>query len=121
MTKIENEQQYEALMKRVEYLMMNLSDDLPADDPRMVELSILGNMVADYSDAHYSVGEPTLIETIRLRMYERGLNQTALASLLGISPSRVSELLSGKKEPTLRVGRLMAQKLDIDPAIILGV
>jgi HTH-type transcriptional regulator/antitoxin HigA len=33
----------------------------------------------------------------------------------------VSEILTGKSEPTLKIGREMSQKLNIDPAIILGV
>lgn len=40
--------------------------------------------------------------------------------LLG-HPSRISEYLSGKKEPTLPQARVISQKLNIDPAIVLGV
>jgi len=39
--------------------------------------------------------------------------------LLGVSPSRVSEYLNGKSDPTLKVDKLLHQKLDIDPDIIL--
>lgn len=34
---------------------------------------------------------------------------------------RVEELLSGKKEPTLLQARAISRKLDIDPAVVLGV
>jgi transcriptional regulator with XRE-family HTH domain len=54
-------------------------------------------------------------------MYEMGLTQAALSKLLGINPSRVCEYLSGKKEPTLHQARVISQKLNIDPAIVLGV
>lgn len=54
-------------------------------------------------------------------MYEMGLTQDSLAKLIGVSPSRVYDYLSGKSEPTLKVGRLISQKLDIPPAIVLGV
>ena len=40
---------------------------------------------------------------------------------IGVIPSRISDYLSGKSEPTLKVGRLLSHKLDIDPAIVLGV
>jgi len=33
---------------------------------------------------------------------------------LGVSPSRVSEYLSGKSEPTLKVARDLNKKLNID-------
>jgi HTH-type transcriptional regulator/antitoxin HigA len=54
-------------------------------------------------------------------MYEMGLTQIALSKLLDINPSRICEYLSGKKEPTLPQARVISQKLNIDPAIVLGV
>ncbi len=121
MTKIENEMQYLAALKRVEELMLGLPEDTPAEDPRMVELTLLGNLVADYDEEHYPIGKPSLIDVIKLRMYEMGLTQVALSKLLGINPARICEYLSGKREPTLRQARTISQKLNIDPAIVLGI
>ncbi|MDE6410160.1 MAG: helix-turn-helix domain-containing protein [Muribaculaceae bacterium] len=121
MTKIENELQYQITLKRVEELMLNLPEDTPAEDPRMVELTLLGNLVADYDEEHYPIGKPSLISVIKLRMYEMGLNQASLSKLLGINPARISEFLSGSREPTLPQARSISQKLNIDPAIVLGV
>ncbi|MDE6813636.1 MAG: helix-turn-helix domain-containing protein, partial [Duncaniella sp.] len=70
---------------------------------------------------HYSLGQPSLIDIIKLRMYEMGLTQAALAKLIGVSPSRICDFLSGKSEPTIKVGREISRKLNIDPAIVLGV
>lgn len=58
---------------------------------------------------------------IKLRMYEMGLTQTKLSELLNVSPSRVSEYLLGKCEPTLKVAREISRKLNIDANIVLGV
>ncbi|MDE7026221.1 MAG: helix-turn-helix domain-containing protein [Paramuribaculum sp.] len=121
MTKIENEMQYQVTLKRVEELMLGLPEDTPADDPRMVELTLLGNLVADYDEEHYPIGKPSLVDVIKLRMYEMGLNQVALSKIIGVNPSRVCEYLSGKREPTLHQARAISQKLNIDPAIVLGV
>jgi HTH-type transcriptional regulator/antitoxin HigA len=52
-------------------------------------------------------------------MAEMGLSQKALAELLGVSPSRISEYMTGKAESTLNVARLLNQKLDIDADFIL--
>ena len=120
MTKIENEMQYNALMQRINELLEVVTDETPADDARNVELVLLSNLVADYEDEHYPITTPTLIETLKLRMFEMGLSQSALASLLGMNQSKVSEIITGKSEPTLKQARIMAQKLDISPAIILG-
>ena len=121
MVKIENESQYEGALKRVEELMLKLSDDTPENVPEMVELTLLGNLVADYDEEHYSIGEPSLIDVMKLRMYEMGLTQVSLAKLLGVSPSRVCDYLSGKSEPTMKVGREICRKLNISPSIVLGV
>ena len=121
MTKIENEIQYEWAVNRVEQLLPLVNDETPETDSNYIELVLLSNLVADYSDEHYSLGEPSLVDIIKLRMYEMGLNQTALAKLIGVSPSRISEYLSGKKQPTLLQGKKLSQKLNIDPAIVLGV
>lgn len=121
MTKIENENQYEWAVARVEKLLPLVNDDTPETDPNYIELLILSNLVADYSEEHFSLGEPALKDVIKLRMYEMGLTQDSLAKLIGVSPSRVYDYLSGKSEPTLKVGRLISQKLDIPPAIVLGV
>lgn len=121
MVKIENETQYQGALKRVEELMLSLPEDTPKDDPAMVELELLGNLVADYDEEHYPIGTPSLIDVIKLRMYEMGLTQAGLADLLGVSPSRICDYLSGKSEPTMKIGRKISQTLNISPAIVLGV
>lgn len=121
MTRIENEQQYRWALQRVEELLPFVKDDTPLDDPHSMELELISGLVADYSDEHYSIGEPSLIDMIKLRMYEMGLTQSALSKLLDINPSRICEYLSGKKEPTLKQARVISRKLNIDPAIVLGV
>lgn len=56
MKKIENEKQYEWAVARVEELLLLVHDDTPEDDPLMIELKRLGDMVADYEEIHYPIG-----------------------------------------------------------------
>ncbi len=121
MAKIENEIQYEWAVKRVEELLPLVNDDTPLTDPNSIELELLSNMVADYSEEHYAIGTPSLAEVLKLRMFEMGLTQSNLSKVLGVSPSRISEYISGKCEPTLRVGREICRQLHIDANIVLGV
>lgn len=121
MTKIENQAQYEWAVKRVEELLPLVKDDTPLSDPNSIELELLSNLVADYSEEHFALGEPTLIDVLKLRMYEMGLNQKSLSQLIGVSPSRLSDYISGKCEPTLKVAREISRKLNIDANIVLGV
>ncbi len=121
MAKINNEKQYKAACERLEELLKLVNNNTPADDKNMVELDLISDLVADYEEEHLPVESPSLVDTIKLRMYEMGLTQTKLSELLNVSPSRISEYLSGKSEPTLKVGREIARKLNIDANIVLGI
>lgn len=121
MTKIENEAQYNWAVARVEQLLLLVDDTTPASDSNFIELELLSGLVADYSDEHFAIGSPRLADVLKLRMYEMGLNQNKLSELLEVSQSRISEYLTGKSEPTLKVARTISQKLNISPDIVLGV
>ena len=121
MTKLETEAQYNWAVNRVEELLPLVTDETPLDDPHSIELELLSNLVADYSDEHFAMEEPSLIDVIKLRMYEMDLTQNKLSELLNISPLRISEYLTGKCEPTLKVAREISRKLNIDADIVLGV
>lgn len=121
MAKIVTEIAYKATMERIEELLPLVDDNTPLDDKNLIELELLSNLVADYDDEHYPIQKPSLMEVIKLRMYEMRLNQNKLSELLNVSPSRISEYLSGKSEPTLKVAREISKKLNIDPDIVLGV
>ena len=56
MTKIENKTPYEWAVKRVEELLPLVNDTTPTDDPHYIELELLSNLVADYSEDHFSLG-----------------------------------------------------------------
>jgi len=121
MAKIENKIQYNWAVNRVEKLLPLVNDSTPLDDPNSIELELLSNMVADYSEVHFSLGEPSLADVIKLRIYEMGINQVKLSELLEISPSRVSEYLTGKSEPSLQVARNISLRLNINASVVLGV
>ena len=118
---IKTEKQYNATCQRIEELLKIVGNDTPSDDKNFIELDLLSDLVVDYEETHYPVAEPTLAEVIKLRMYEMGINQKKLSDLLGVSPSRVSEYLTGKSEPTLSVARNISKTLNINASVVLGV
>lgn len=120
MAEIKNEIQYQKSIDRIEELLKVVGNETPTDDQNYIELDLLSDLAADYEEKYYPVGKPSLSAVIRFRMAEMGITQKGLAELLGVSPSRVSEYLNGKSEPTLKVAKLLHQKLDIDPEIILA-
>ena len=121
MAQIKSEAAYRAALKRIEELLPLVNDETPTDDENYLELDMISDMVEEYEDVHYPIGKPSLIDIIKLRLYEMGINQTKLAEMLGLSTARVSEIMNGKSEPSLKIGRELSQKLNIDPAIVLGV
>ncbi len=121
MTKLRTEIEYEVSFSRIEELLQLVDNETPSTNKELVELTILSNLVADYEEEYFPIKKPTLADIIKLRMYEMKLNQVKLSELLGVSPSRISEYLSGKSEPTLKVARDLNRKLNIDANIILGV
>ena len=120
MAKINTEKQYEKAVERVEELLQVVGNDTPENEKDFIELDLLSELVAEYEEQHYPVSRPTLPEIIRLRMAEMGISQKKLADLLNVSPSRISEYLNGKSEPTLKVARRLRSELGIDADIILG-
>ena len=121
MAQIKTEEQYEAACARIDELLKVVNNDTPKTDRNLLELDLISDLVADYEEKHYPIATPTLVEIIKLRMYEMGLTQTKLAEMLGISTARISEIITGKGEPSLKTGREISRKLNIDPAIVVGV
>lgn len=120
MAEIKNELQYEAMIERIEDLLKVVSNDTQVTDRYFLELDVISNLVEEYEEKYHPVKMPTLPEIIKDEMNERGLSQKQLAEILGVSPSRISEYMTGKAEPTLKVARLLNQKLDIDADFLLG-
>lgn len=121
MATIKNEDIYNSVMLRIEELIEQVDEHAPMSDPRVMELDLLVDLAEEYEDEHYPISTPSLPDVIKLRMSEMNLTQERLAQMLGLSQSRISDYLTGKTEPTLKVARIISKELNIDPAIVLGV
>ena len=121
MKSISNETEYNAIVKRIDELLEIVTDENYSTIPEAIELDFLSALVEEYEDRHYPIEQPSMIDVMKLRMYEMGINQNKLSEMLEVSPSRVSEYLNGKSEPTLPVARNISRKLDINASIVLGV
>ena len=113
-------QAYLIKAKRLETLLRQLTDKGKLNAKQQAELDLLSDKIAAYEELHYPFKVNSLTEMIELRMYQRKLKQKDLAHILGTTPSRISEILKGKKGLTLELARRMYQKLNIDADLILG-
>lgn len=121
MAQIKSEKQYDFIMQRIEELLLVTDDNMPIDCKEIIELEMLSDLAEEYELEHYPIEAPSLPEVIKLRMYEMNLTQEKLAEMLGLSQSRISDYLTGKTEPTLKVARSISRQLNIEPSIVLGV
>ena len=122
MARIKTEKEYEAAMARIDELLpLTWNEGAPEDSPENIELSLLSDLVAEYEDVHYPIASPSLVDILKLRMYEMGLTQKNVAALLGISAPRLSEIMHGKTEPSLSLARTMCIKMNITPEAALGL
>ena len=119
MAKITKEQ-YEFALARIEELLPMVNDNTPVNDRNAVELTMMSDVVIDYEKEHYPRGKPTVAQLIQLSLDEKKMSQKQLASEIGVSPSRISDYVSGRAEPTLKIARLLCVTLGITPAAMLG-
>lgn len=104
---IKTEAEYRLALAQFETLW-NLDEDHRTID----DLELLSVLIEKYEDEHYRIDPPDPIDAIKFRMEQAGLTQEDLIPYIG-SRSRVSEVLSGKREPTLAMIRALHVHLGI--------
>ena len=119
MSKITKEQ-YEFALARIEELLPMVDDNTPANDRNAIELTMMSDVVIDYEKEHFPIAKPTIAQLIQLSLEEKQMNQKQLAAKICVSTSRISDYISGRAEPTLKIARLLCITLNISPAAMLG-
>ncbi len=121
MEKIISEDVYKTALERIEELLPIVSDNTSIYDRKAIELKIMSDIVIEYEECHFHIGPSSLAEVVKMRLEQENMSQRDFAKKLGVSPSRVSDYLTGKCEPTLKIARNISKILNIEPAIILGI
>lgn len=114
-------EKYEYAQSRIDALLPQITENTPADDPLMMELMIVTDIVEAYEDVHFQIPVPTLGEIILDALDTAGMTSKQLADKIGVSPSRISDYIHNRCEPTLRIARQLCQILGISPAEMLGL
>jgi hypothetical protein len=55
MATIKNETEYNAIMQRIEELIVLTDDNTPKQDKSLIELDILSELVEEYEDIHFPI------------------------------------------------------------------
>ena len=114
-------QQYEYAEQRIEALLPQITENTLENDPLMLELMIVTDVVERYEKVHYPIAMPTLGEIILDALDTVGMTAKQAAAEIGISPSRISDFITGRSEPTLRIARRLCQVLHITPAEMMQI
>ncbi|GET25834.1 type II toxin-antitoxin system HigA family antitoxin [Prolixibacter sp. NT017] len=115
---IVSKEKYEKSLRVVDQLLVGRSLDSLSDDEK-VQLEFHTDIVEAYEKEYYPIELPSLVDVIKLRMFEMNLKQKDLANLLEVSATLISEYLKGRRDITLDVAKKIHKKLDIDADIIL--
>lgn len=105
MKAINSDIELEKALHLISELLVKTEGIEDANNSDYKELLRISDLVEVYEDIHHPIKSPSLIDVIKLRMYEMGLNQSDLAQLLEVPKTRISEYLRGKREITLSVAK----------------
>lgn len=122
---IRTEKEYKAVMTTIESLLEKATTKggfhkLGKDEATL--LAKLSQLAENYEDKILKlmpIQPKTLQQAIEFKMAELGMNQSKLAKELGIGASKLSQILSGKREPDVDFLKAAHQKLHIDAAFLL--
>ena len=104
---IKTEADYNVALARAEALM-----DARPGTAKGDELELLALLIEQYEERMYPIGLPDPVAVIKFRMEQQGLRPKDLVPMIG-SPSKVSEVLSGKRGLSLNMIRRLVNDLRI--------
>jgi HTH-type transcriptional regulator/antitoxin HigA len=110
---IRTPEEHDQALGRIEELMA-----AEPGTPEFDELEVLGVLVHAYETVHEPILPPTPIEAIRFRMDQMGLEARDLEPLIGPS-GRVSEVLNGRRNLTIRMIRKLHSSLKIPAEVLI--
>lgn len=125
LTRIRSEKEYKAAMKTIETLLEKATDlggfhMLPKEESDMLaKLSRLAERYEDNIMQLMPIKPKTLQEAVEFKMAELKLTQARLARKLGIGAPKLSQIMTGKREPDVAFLKAVHKKLNIDAGFLL--
>lgn len=122
---IKSEKEYNDYRAKMEIIIAKgtkLGDMELLSEEDKQEFIQLSRAMAEYEAAYHPLPgkvSTLLTETIREKMEEKGVNQKQAAKLLGISESRVSDLLNGRRKLNLNIAKRLRDNFGIPADLIL--
>jgi HTH-type transcriptional regulator/antitoxin HigA len=109
---LKTEQEYNKACERVYSLMNSSENAIEPNSPEGEEMELLSLLIEKYEQEIHRLEAPSPIEAIKFRMDQMNLKQADVVPLFG-GKTRVSEVLNGKRELTLKMITLLNRYLGI--------
>ena len=110
---IRSEEDLDAALARIDEIFF-AAEGTPEDD----ELAVLVDLVEHYENKHHAIGFPSAVAAIEFEMDQRDLKPVDLVPFIG-GRSKVSEVLSGKRDVTMAMARALHAHLGIPADVLL--
>lgn len=112
---IRNDEQYDLYLDRLsEIFDIDFSKNPEYED----EFDLLSLLIEDYEKRNHPIDNPSPISYIKFIMEQKGLTNKDMEQYLG-SPSKVSEVLNGKRSLSLNMIKKLHNGLDIPTDILI--
>lgn len=113
---IKSDKEYEAAMTRLSCLM---DLEIVPSSEEEAELELLALVIEDYERGLVPMAAPSPVDAILFRLDQLGLSRKDLLPYIG-SLSKISEVLSGKRQLSVTMIRKLHQGLGIPADVLLG-
>jgi HTH-type transcriptional regulator/antitoxin HigA len=112
---LKTDQEYEELLDWIDTQFdLNIAPASKTGDDLQVALLL----IKQYEDIHFPIPKPDPLLAVKQKMDDKGLKNKDLTAWIG-SKSYVSSILSGKKPLTLKIAKVLHQKLGIPAEVFL--
>lgn len=118
---IQSKKEYHHVMVEIYRMMDRGEENLTAEELRsLAEMTVAAERFEDEVMASFPFRKPQSIrEAVELKMFELKMTQAKLAEMLGMAKSKLSEILSGKRQPDVAFLKALHLQLKIDAAFLL--
>jgi HTH-type transcriptional regulator/antitoxin HigA len=110
---IKSEDEYRAALAQFEKMLT-----VPEGERSYDDMELLSVLIEQYENLYHHIDPPDPVEAIKFRMEQAGLTQKDLIPYIG-PRSKVSEVLSGKRELTLAMIRSLNKHLGIPAEVLI--
>ncbi|MBC8047443.1 MAG: transcriptional regulator [Fimbriimonadaceae bacterium] len=113
---IRKKNEYEESLERIYSLIQK---GAKRSEKETDELEILSILAKEYEQKHFPVPPPHPLEAIKFRLEQLGMKESELNNLFG-NRSRKSDILNGKRKLSIRMIRLLHDKLKIPAETLIA-